>query len=126
MCVSPVIGKRKGSHSPYYSIPGGHLDAGETFENCAIREIQEESGLTIKDPRVIAVTNNLDDTFFQEGKHYISIVLLATDFSGEHTVMEPVKCEGWLWCDPAHLPTPHFGASQSAVDRYLRGVFYFQ
>ncbi len=121
-----LIGKRKGSHSPFYSIPGGHLDIGETFEACAIREIKEESGLIINNPRVIAVTNNLDDTFLKEGKHYISIVIVATEFSGELVVMEPTKCEGWLWCDPTDLPTPHFGASAQAVQRYQEGVFYRQ
>ncbi len=36
-----LIGKRKGSHAPYWSIPGGHLDLGESFEQAAIREIYE-------------------------------------------------------------------------------------
>ena len=42
-----LIGKRKGSHAQKYSIPGGHLDLGETFEQGAIREIKEETNLDI-------------------------------------------------------------------------------
>ena len=45
-----LIGKRKGSHAPYWSIPGGHLDIGESFEQAATREIYEETGLIIKNP----------------------------------------------------------------------------
>jgi ADP-ribose pyrophosphatase YjhB (NUDIX family) len=83
-----LIGKRKGAHAQKYSIPGGHLHVGETFEAGAIREIKEETNLDIFDPKVIAVSNNLE-TFRTEGKHYISIILLAEKFSGEPQVMEP-------------------------------------
>jgi len=34
-----LLMKRKGKHSPTFSIPGGHLEEGETFEAAAIREI---------------------------------------------------------------------------------------
>lgn len=118
-----LVGKRKNAHAPYYSIPGGHLDLGETFEAGAIREVKEEANLDIVDPCVIAVTNNLE-TFREAGLHYISIVLLATEFSGELTVMEPPKCDGWLWADPKNLPTPHFDASRIGVENYLANRFY--
>jgi len=55
-----LIGKRLNSLAPYYSIPGGHLELGETFESAATREIKEETNLNIRDPKVIAVTNNLE------------------------------------------------------------------
>ena len=118
-----LIGKRKGSHAPKYSIPGGKLDLGETFEHGAIREIKEETDLDILEPKVIAVTNNLE-TFKEEGKHYISIVLLVTKYSGELKVMEPEKCEGWMWVNPRKLPQPHFDASTLAVACYLKNSFY--
>lgn len=118
-----LIGKRKNSHAPYYSIPGGHLEPGETFEDGAIREIKEETDLDIKNPRVVAVTNNLE-TYNKEGLHYVSIALLAQDFSGELKIMEPEKCDEWLWVDPKNLPTPHFDASRMAITCYLEKTFY--
>ena len=39
---------------------GGHVDKGETFEQCAIREIEEEIGIAIADPQVIGISNNLE------------------------------------------------------------------
>ncbi len=75
-----LLGKRSNIHAPYYSIPGGHLEIGETFEEAAIREVKEETDLDIIDPKVIAVTNNLQ-TFVREGVHYISIILLVKSLS---------------------------------------------
>ena len=118
-----LIGKRKGSHAQKFSIPGGHLDLGETFEHAAIREIREETNLEIRNPRVVGVTNNLE-TYREEGKHYISVVVLSTEFSGELKNLEPEKCEGWTWNDPHNLPQPHFDASSLAVRCYLNRTCY--
>lgn len=118
-----LVGRRKGSFAQKYSIPGGSIDMGETFENTAIREIKEETNLDILHPKVIAVTNNLE-TFKEEGKHYISIVLLAKNYSGELKNMEPKKCEGWAWVDPTNLPLPHFDASRLGIECYLKDSFY--
>lgn len=118
-----LVGKRIGSHAPYYSIPGGHLEAGESFEEAAIKEVLEETGLEIIAPKVICVTNNLD-TYKAEGKHYISIALVTGEFKGTPVVLEPDKCEGWQWVDPRAIPKPHFDASAFAIECYLNGEFY--
>lgn len=120
-----LIGKRKGSFAPFYSIPGGKLGIGETFEEAAIREIKEETNLYIKKPKVIAVTNNLE-TFKNEGIHYISVVLHTKEYSGKLKLVEPNKCEEWLWCNPNKLPQPHFDASKLGVDCFLKKQFYYK
>lgn len=120
-----LVGKRKVKPALKYSIFGGGLEMGESFEENAIREAKEETNLDINNPKVIAITNNLD-TFNEEGMHSISIILVATEFSGELKVMEPEKCESWIWCDPKHLPEPHYDASRMAVECYLRKKFYIE
>ena len=114
-----LVLKRKGNHAPYYSIPGGHLEIGESFEEAAIREVAEESSIQLKNPLVLGVTNNLE-TFQEEGVHTISIILLATDFQGTAQICEPDKCEGWYWVDPQDLPQPHFEASRKGVELYQK------
>ena len=118
-----LLGLRKGWQEGTYSIPGGLLEAGETFEQGAIREVKEETGLELIDPRVIALTNNLE-TFGRTGKHHISVILYANQFRGEPAVLEPDKCAGWGWYEPRRLPQPHFEASRRAVACLLRGSFY--
>lgn len=120
-----LIGKREGSHTPYFSIPGGYLETGETYETAAIREVKEETGLDIVNPVVVGVSNNLE-TYKEEGLHVVSVFLLAKEFSGTLTLMEPTKCSGWQWCDPHSLPQPHFEASRIAIACYLEKKFYRQ
>ncbi len=118
-----LIGKRINSHAQKYSIPGGHLEVGESFEEAAIREVKEETGITIRKPKVVAVTNNLE-TYKLEQLHYVSVILLARDFSGEAKTMEPNKCEGWNWYDPTDIPKPHFDASEKGIRCFLENKFY--
>ncbi|MGE0206744.1 MAG: NUDIX hydrolase [Candidatus Babeliales bacterium] len=118
-----LVGKRINSHAPFWSIPGGKLELGETFEQCAVREIKEETNLIIHDPKVIAITNNLE-TYKEFGKHYASVILLAKDFTGELKLMEPEKCAEWRWVDPQNLPQPHFDASRDGVACFIKKLFY--
>jgi 8-oxo-dGTP diphosphatase len=117
-----LVLRRKGNHAPKYAIPGGHFEMGETFEESAKREMREELGIDLIDPKVIAVTNNLE-TYREEGKHYISVILLAEKFSGEPKIMESDKHEDMHWCDPRNLPEPFFDASRMGVECWLEGEF---
>src|SRR5512144_1069800 len=66
-----LLMKRKGPHGHgTWSTPGGHLDFGETPEECARREAKEEVGMDVVEAHFRAVTN---DVFEEEGRHYITI-----------------------------------------------------
>lgn len=98
--------KRCGSHGAgSWSIPGGHLEYGESFENTAIREVREETNLEIKNLRFGAVTN---DFFEEEKKHYVTIWILADYEKGEAKIMEPEKCTEQKWLTFDTLPSPLF------------------
>lgn len=116
---------RSGTHAPYWSIPGGSVELGETFEAGAIRELQEECDITLVDPKVIAVTNNLE-TYHQEGVHFISVILCVEKFEGAVKLLEPDKHSEFRWVDPRELPLPHFEASRLGVQCYLDKKFYVQ
>lgn len=118
-----LVMKRKGSHAPYWSIPGGKLELGETFENGAVRELKEELDIIIIEPQVIAVTNNLK-TYDAEGVHFISVILVAKSFTGVPEIMEPTKCTEVRWVSAHNLPQPHFEASEAGVRCFLNNVSY--
>ena len=53
-----LLGRRKGSHGAgEYAYPGGHLEHLESFAECAVREVREETGLEISPPRFLRVMN---------------------------------------------------------------------
>jgi 8-oxo-dGTP diphosphatase len=98
-----LLGKRKNAHgSSSWGPPGGHLEFGETFEQCAIRETLEETGLNISDPIFLAITN---DVFETEGKHYLSIFMKADLTANQQARnLEPYKVEEWQWFFLNELP----------------------
>lgn len=79
-----LLGKRCGQHAPYWSIPGGHLDAGESFEHAALREVFEETGLMINQVEVVGLCNNIA-TWREEGKHTVSVCMLTQHPEGSQS-----------------------------------------
>lgn len=62
-----------------YAFPGGHIEEGESLAESVIREVYEETGLTIVDPKLVAVKDwPLDD-----GGRYIVFCYKAIRFSGQ-------------------------------------------
>lgn len=109
-----LLGKRKSKHGPgTWAQPGGHLEIGESWEDCARREVKEETGLDVGNITFGTVTNDI----FSPEKHYITIFLIAEYIGGEPQNLEPEKCEGWEWFpwnefpDPVFLPTKNVKAT---------------
>jgi 8-oxo-dGTP diphosphatase len=98
------IRKNIGGHGTW-AFPGGHLELGESWEDCACRETLEEAGVSIKNIRFAGVTNDISE---KEGTHYITVFMGADLESGEPKVMEPDKCERWEWHEWDKMPEPLF------------------
>lgn len=101
-----LLGERMGSHGAgTWAPPGGHLDVGESIEDCARREVFEETGLKIEAVKKFGFTNDIFET---EGKHYVTLFVVASCADGEAEVREPNKCRQWKWCELDQLPQPLF------------------
>lgn len=98
-----LFGHRLSKHgNGTWAPPGGHLEFGETPEQCAARETYEETGLclTPKDFRIIGLTNDIFDD-----KHYITIHCYANvGYFPQPIVREPDKCSTWVWYRLKYLP----------------------
>ncbi|KAK9814606.1 hypothetical protein WJX72_008515 [[Myrmecia] bisecta] len=101
-----LVGKRKGSHGGgEWALPGGKLEMGESFEDCARREVLEETGIQLGAVAFQAVENSV----FSNTVHYVTLFMRAE--VGEATEaqnLEPDKCEGWQWVGWDDIPQPTF------------------
>lgn len=101
-----LMQQRHGAHGAgSWSVPGGHLELGESFEETACREVKEETDLEISNVRFGAVTN---DIFVDEGKHYVTVWMLSDWQSGTEHITEPDKCLNQAWHTFDDLPSPLF------------------
>ncbi len=117
-----LLTRRKGSHGEgEYSFPGGHLEYMESFEDCARRETQEESGVEIKNIKFLYVTNVKK----YEPKHYVHVGVVAEWASGEPTIMELDKAEEWRWYDLDQLPEPLFEFCKLSFDAHKTHRVYY-
>ena len=115
------LAKRHGAHGEdTWASAGGHLETGETLEECGRREAMEELGVTVEDLRYLCVSN-----IIAYDKHYVDIEFLGEIGDQEPRLMEPESfiASGWFSLDD--LPEPLFHAMRYALDSYRTGQHYF-
>lgn len=108
-----LLQKRKGAHGEdTWCPPGGHLEFGESIEDCAKRETEEEAGIKIDNIRFLAITN---DIFKEENRHYITIAVAADYISGKVERNEEETSDmGWFSLES--LPEPLFVPVKNLLD----------
>ena len=92
-----LVARRKGKHGfGQLSAPGGHLEVGESFVDCAKREVMEETNLAIEDIKYQTTLN----TIFSPSKHYVTIIMKGVASNPASLKnMEPEKSEDWEWIE---------------------------
>jgi len=60
-------------------FPGGHIEKNESFTDAVIREVFEETGLIISNPRLCGIK----DWYNEDGSRYVVLLYKTDKFSGE-------------------------------------------
>ena len=92
-----LILKKRGLGHGKFNAPGGRLEPGETPEQAAVRETQEEVGLT---PLGLCAAGRLDFAF-ADGYSLRCHVFTANAFEGALTETDEAAP---FWCDEADIP----------------------
>lgn len=79
-----------------WDLPGGKLDAGEVFDEGLLREVREETGVTIRLRHALAATDSESPT-----KKVVYLIMEADYVSGEVRLSE--EHEDYTWVNAADL-----------------------
>ncbi|MFA4846241.1 MAG: NUDIX domain-containing protein [Patescibacteria group bacterium] len=101
----------------HWTMPGGKLDFGDTFLGGAVREMKEETGLDLVNPRVFCVNNER-----VADAHFVTVGVVDESVVGEPQVMEPDEITEWRWFPLDQLPTPLFAPSAKILRCYQEQV----
>ena len=115
------LAKRRGAlGGGTWGSAGGHLEHGETLEDCARREAREEFGVDVGDLTFLCVSN-----IIAYGRHYVDVEFLGDIGEQEPLLMEPEAFDGSGWFPLSSLPEPIFRAMDYALDSLVTGRQYY-
>lgn len=103
-----LVQERIDPNWPGVAFPGGHVEAGESFTEAVIREVYEETGLTVSDLRLCGIK----DWFREDGSRYVVHLYRANAFRGTLAPSEEGKV---FW-------TPLDGLSELPLARSMESM----
>ena len=111
-----LLGKRKNTPvaAHYWTCPGGHVEYGEHFEDCARREVMEEVGVSIKN---LKMAPPVEATLERDNTQFVTIFYIAEIDQGEVRLCEPDLYESWEWFSWDNMPNPLFPPMAVLVER---------
>lgn len=71
---SIVLVRQRRSAAPYYLLPGGGVDSGETLADALVREVAEETGLQCRPVRPLFINDTISPT---GDRHLVNITFLT-------------------------------------------------
>ena len=115
------LAQRLGAHGEAtWGSAGGHLEFGETLEDCARREALEELGVEVGELRVLCLSN-----IVAYDRHYVDV-----EFLGDIGDQDPVpqagdgSCDEFGWFPLRDAPQPLFEPMRLAIESLLSGDWY--
>lgn len=114
-----TLRKNKVADDNQWGLPGGHLDAEETFYDAAIRELREELGIDVASQDLTLC--NLGHAY---DPSYIGIFFQCLKWNGEIENLEPNKCHKLVFHPLDNLPENTTEYLKHILKAYCQNDFY--
>lgn len=104
-----------------YTLPGGHLDGGESVTQAMAREAREEAGIIIdpKDLSVVHVSHRTGNPYER-----IEFFMTADKYEGEPGNAEPEKCDDAQWFPLDQLPENMIAPVRAGIANHLAKIAF--
>jgi len=103
------------------TFPGGHVETNESFITAIIREIKEETGLTISNPQLCGIKQFPTE----KGERYIVLLFKTNEFQGNLTSSDEGKMQWFSKDELVNLPVANgFWDTMKIYDDNLTELFY--
>lgn len=118
---------KPGSGLGKWSVPGGRIERGETWQDATARELEEEACLTIREPLLLTAT-----TTTGEDAGWLTLWSMGRCESREVLLNEEASDYAWVSCGdlwryelwkPHWVPLLDFFGGTTNLDRELRGLW---
>lgn len=106
-----------------YSLPAGHVEAGETFTQALTREIKEEVGIVL-DPKNVKVEHVMHRKSHTDGSERVDVFFKADKWQGEIENKEPHKCDDLSWFSLEGLPENIIPYIKQALGCIHKKIFF--
>ncbi|KUL46736.1 NUDIX domain-containing protein [Streptomyces regalis] len=103
-----------------WDLPVGKSEPGEPITETAVRELYEETGLTVK-PESLRVAHIIHGAWGVEAPNgFLTVVFAAYEWTGEPENREPRKHAQVRWVDADAIPEEFVNTTANALHRYLQ------
>lgn len=94
-----VLRKSNVANNGLWSLPGGHIESGETFYNTAIRELHEELGIVVteEDLQLKCIGHGVE-------QNYLGVFFICSVWQNEISNLEPNKCSKLEFFELNNIP----------------------
>ncbi|MFA5878502.1 MAG: NUDIX domain-containing protein [Candidatus Staskawiczbacteria bacterium] len=109
-----------------YSLVAGHVEKGETFTQCIIREVKEEIGISLspEDLKVIHMMHRYSGPEWKNLNERMDVFFSAEKWEGDIENKEPNKCDDLSWFDLNKLPDNVIPYIRQAIECIKNNTFY--